>query len=89
MWLPWLCREKSRYELAYEDYAEYPEAPSAAAEEEEEEASTKPDDRNLQKSLSTLLDGQNIAMSDPILKKTLDVMMKEYANAAITCNINF
>ena len=71
MWLPWLCREKSRYELAYEDYAEYPEVPSAAAaaaEEEEEEASTKPDDRNLQKSLSTLLDGQNIAISDPILK---------------------
>jgi hypothetical protein len=43
-----MCREKSRYEVAYEDYEEYPEAPTAP-EEEEKETSTKPDDRKLQK----------------------------------------
>jgi hypothetical protein len=42
-----MCREKSRYEVAYEDYEEYPEAPTAP-EEEEKETSTKPDDRKLQ-----------------------------------------
>ncbi len=42
-----MCREKSRYEVAYEDYEEYPDAPTAP-EEEEKETSTKPDDRKLQ-----------------------------------------
>jgi hypothetical protein len=35
-------REKSRYELAYEEYEDYPETPA------QEETSAKPDDRKLQ-----------------------------------------
>ncbi len=46
-----LPREKSRYEVAYDDYEDYPEAGTAAAAAAEEETATKPDDRNLQNTL--------------------------------------